>query len=183
MRWRQLEALPSSRDPAILSPQVHLSSVAPFVLNVAQCKGELEPCLLCACENTNPAKLSCSCRASICYKCCVRELDLRRRCPLCRHPADAVEELDGDAAVAVRCKWGCKFDGGQWVIDEGGCPAYLNLCELKQHQRHCIFRKAPPELIEGAGSAQEADSAPLPDLIEGAEQPTPSDDPPHGGSE
>ena len=112
----------------------------------------LEDCLICSEPNVHPCKIQSCNHSGICYTCAVREIDLRKRCPLCRETASPEDvKFDyGAPQKRVRCKYGCEFveDEGRWKMVEGKCEEYLKQDEIREHQKTCKYRTPPLEVCQ-----------------------------------
>jgi hypothetical protein len=78
--------------------------------------------------------------------CIHQEVQLRQKCPLDRKilltadlnlNSQISKEID---ALKIHCFYGCKWEKGQWVVQEGGCSALIPLGNRKEHEENCTFK-------------------------------------------
>jgi len=79
--------------------------------------------------------------------CIVREIDVRKHCPLCRtqvnhtqaFPNLLVRDLVNN--LEIHCKYGCKKEGNCWAVDGNGCLEIILYKDRAAHEQICNFEE------------------------------------------
>lgn len=86
---------------------------------------------------------------SFCQRCITREVDVRKKCPICRAPLSHFELSPNDNvrkeidSLKVYCKYGIIKDPtlpGMWKTDPNGCSIQINFNEKEEHEKNCAHR-------------------------------------------
>jgi len=104
-------------------------------------------CAICYEILNEPMMIKCG--HTFCKVCIFREIDVRKRCPLCRtavsfeHASPNIAVLSTVENIEIYCRYGCKKDSscaGMWVPDPHGCTQIIRHKERLLHEKDCKFK-------------------------------------------